>query len=133
MIIEYIKGITREWNDLTGKVIELKDIPVIDIEELIRDTYEVLYKYHKDTLIPKELTEMLLEIEDFVGMSSTMELTEKSEGYYHSFEVLLIMKNMKSAFFKGEYSHKYPELMIYDINNEKHILNLENHFIPILQ
>lgn len=131
MMTEQIKGITREWKYLTGKVIKIEDIPVSDIEELLRDTYEVLYKYHKDTFIPKEVTEMLLEIEDFIGMSSTMEFTEKSEGYYHSFEVLLIIENMNNGFFKGEYSRKFPELMIDDINNKKHILNLNNNFLPL--
>lgn len=101
MEYENIKGLTREWEDMTGTVIELKELSVSDIEGLIADTYEVLTEYHKDALIPKEITKLLLEIKDFHEISSAIEFAEKPKGYYHSMDILLYNQCYNKWFYKG--------------------------------
>ena len=103
MEYEIIRGITREWEDMTGKVLDLKELSVLDIEELIADTYEVLTEYHKDALVPKEITKLLLEIKDFHEISSAIEFAEKPKGYYYSMDILLITNAIINGFLKGEY------------------------------
>ncbi|MBQ7974083.1 MAG: hypothetical protein IJ300_00130 [Clostridia bacterium] len=131
MEYEIIRGITREWEDMTGKVLDLKELSVLNIEELIADTYEVLTEYHKDALIPKEITKLLLEIKDFHEISSAIEFAEKPNGYYHSMDILLITNAIINGFLKGEYECEFPKLQIKDINDNAHVIDLKTNFLPL--
>ena len=132
MEYENIKGITREWQDMTNKVLNLKVIPITDIEELITDTYEILDKYHKETLIPKAITELLLETESFLSLSSAIEHSESCEGLYHSLDVNIIMDSIKTGFLNGKYDCKFPEIKIYDFDKSPYIIDLSKNFLPLV-
>ena len=131
MEYENIKGLAREWEDMTGTVIDLKELSVSDIEGLIADTYEVLTEYHKDALIPKEIAKLLLEIKDFHEISSAIEFAEKPKGYYHSMDILLITNAIINGFLKGEYECEFPKLQIKDINHNMHLIDLKTNFLPL--
>ncbi len=131
MEYEIIRGITREWEDMTDKVLDLKELSVSDIEELIADTYEVLTEYHKNTLVPKEITKLLLEIKEFLELSSAIEFAEKSKGYYHSMDILIITNAMLNGFVKGEYECEFPKIQIKDINDNAYVIDLKTNFLPL--
>lgn len=131
MEYENIKGLTREWEDMTGTVIELKELSVSDIEGLIADTYEVLTEFHKESLLPKEITKLLLEIKDFHEISSAIEFAEKPKRYYHSMDILLITNAIINGFLKGEYECEFPKLQIKDINDNMHLIDLKTNFLPL--
>lgn len=131
MEYENIKGLTREWQDMTSRVLELRELSVSDTEELIADTYEVLTEFHKESLLPKEITKLLLEIKTFLEISSAVEFAEKPDGYYHSMDILLVTDTMIKGFLKGEYECKFPKLQIKDMDNNAHIIDLETHFLPL--
>ena len=131
MEYENIKGLTREWEDMTCTVIDLKELSVSDIEGLIADTYEVLTEFHKEPLLPKEITKLLLEIKDFLEISSAIEFAEKPNEYYHSMDILLITNAIINGFLKGEYESEFPKLQIKDINDNANLIDLKTNFLPL--
>ena len=65
MGIQKIEELTREWNSVTWKVIELKNLGLGEIRKLFKETYEIIEEYSTEKLIPKELSGLLLEMHDF--------------------------------------------------------------------
>ena len=65
-----ILEITKEWIGMTHKVLDLKRIPSVEIRDILKNTYEVLNYYHKDEAVPKEVCEMLLEMDEFLYFAS---------------------------------------------------------------
>lgn len=131
MSFERITWATEDWKEMTHKALVIKDIPLSDIENLLKETYMILTTYHKDTLIPKELTKLLLEIRDFNEISSAIEFAEKPSGYYHSLDVCVIVDALKTGFLEGEYECEFPKLKIYDLNKNGHIIDLRDKFLPL--
>lgn len=122
---------TDEWDNMTNKVLDLEQLPVSDMEELIKDTYEILIEYSKDELVPKEIAKLLLRIRHFVEMASAIEFNEKEEGFYYAMDILAIEESMQKVFFEGKYDCEFPKIQIKDINDNVHIINLENSFLPL--
>lgn len=131
MSLERITRVTEGWQEMTHKVLNIKDISPTDIENLLKETYMILTTYHKDTLIPKELTKLLLEIRDFNEISSAIEFAEKPSGYYHSLDVCVVVDALKTGFLEGKYVCEFPKLKIYDLNKNGHIIDLRDKFLPL--
>lgn len=131
MSLERITRVTEGWQEMTHKVLNIKDISPTDIENLLKETYMILTTYHKDTLIPKELTKLLLEIRDFNEISSAIEFAEKPSGYYHSLDVCVVVDALKTGFLEGKYECEFPKLKIYDLNKNGHIIDLRDKFLPL--
>ena len=131
MEYENIKGITREWQDMTNNVINLKEIPIANIENLIVNTYEILDKYHQETLIPKAITELLLGTESFLSLSSAIEHSEDRKGLYHSLDVNIIMNAIKIGFLNDKYECTFPKIKIYDFDKNPYIIDLSKSFLPL--
>ena len=66
MDIEMIIIITNKWYDLTEDVIQFREVDINKLRELLMDTCEVLERYSKDVLVPKEISALLLEMNGFV-------------------------------------------------------------------
>lgn len=126
-----ITRVIEDWQEMTHNVLDIKDIPLTDIENLLKETYTILTTYHKNTLIPKELTKLLLEIRDFNEISSAIEFAEKPSGYYHSLDVCVIVDALKTGFLEGNYECEFPKLKIYDLNKNGHIIDLRDRFLPL--
>ena len=73
MELEKINNIISQWQEMTHTVFELKKLSLEDMQTLLKETYLILTTYHKDSLIPKEISKLFLEIEDFLYFSSLME------------------------------------------------------------
>lgn len=131
MSLERITRAIQDWQEMTHKVLNIKDIPPTDIENLLKETYMILTTYHKDTLIPKEITKLLLEIRDFNEISSAIEFAEKPSGYYHSLDVCVVVDALKTGFLEGKYECEFPKLKIYDLNKNGHIIDLRDKFLPL--
>lgn len=131
MSLERITRVTEGWQEMTHTVLNIKDISPTDIENLLKETYMILTTYHKDTLIPKELTKLLLEIRDFNEISSAIEFAEKPSGYYHSLDVCVVVDALKTGFLEGKYECEFPKLKIYDLNKNGHIIDLRDKFLPL--
>jgi hypothetical protein len=74
------------------------------MQTLLKETYLILTTYHKDSLIPKEISKLFLEIEDFLYFSSLMEEKENGLGFYHWQELFHLVKALEKGFFEGKYS-----------------------------
>ena len=51
----------KAWFDLTHVVLDLKKIPAPQLQNILKDTYEILYFYHRQDCAPKMVSKLLLE------------------------------------------------------------------------
>ena len=82
-----IASIVKEWKDMTKVVMSLDELPLPKIQQLLKDTYRILTDFLKSELVPKQISELFLEMEDFLYFCSLMEEKEKSVGFYHWQEI----------------------------------------------
>ena len=82
-----IASIVKEWKDMTKVVMSLDELPLPKKQQLLKDTYRILTDFLKSELVPKQISELFLEMEDFLYFSSLMEEKEKSVGFYHWQEI----------------------------------------------
>lgn len=126
MEIEKINNIISQWQEMTHTVFELKKLSLEDMQSLLKETYLILTTYHKDSLIPKEISKLFLEIEDFLYFSSLMEEKENGLGFYHWQELFHLVKALEKGFFEGKYSCDYPKLIITDVVDNDLLIDLES-------
>ena len=115
---EDIKRVTEEWDDMTHRVLDLKRIPSIAIRDLFAKSYHVLDYYHKESLVPKELTEMLLEIDGFLYFASLITDNEFDDDPYLYQAIYSVVEALK-------YEYKYPLLKVINPEDSICILDLE--------
>lgn len=65
MELTKINRLIYKWAALTDEVIALNEIEFTEVQGLFRETYEVLDVYSKDELVPKSISKLLLEMNDF--------------------------------------------------------------------
>ena len=116
----------NKWQEMTHTVFELKKLSLEDMQTLLKETYLILTTYHKDCLIPKEISKLFLEIEDFLYFSSLMEEKENGLGFYHWQELFHLVKALEKGFFEGKYSCDYPKLIITDVVDNDLLIDLES-------
>lgn len=126
MKIEKVNNIISQWQKMTHTVLDLNTFSLKDMQALLKETYLVLTTYHKDSLIPKEISKLFLEIEDFLYFSSLMEEKERGLGYYHWQEIFHLIKSLEKGFFEGKYSCDYPKLIITDVLDNDLLIDLES-------
>ena len=126
MKLETINSVIGKWEEMTHTVFELKNFSLEDMQTLLKETYFILTTYHKDSLIPKEISKLFLEIEDFLYFSSLMEEKENGLGFYHWQELFHIVKALEKGFFEEKYSCNYPKLIITDVVDNDLLIDLES-------
>ncbi len=109
-----IASIVKEWKDMTNVVMSLEKLPLPKIQQLLKDTYRILTVFHKSELVPKQISELFLEMEDFLYFTSLMEEKEKSMGFYYWQEIFCIVKALEKGFFEGKYRCDFPKMIITD-------------------
>jgi hypothetical protein len=133
MEIEKIMLLAETWDEKTGDILELKEIAIGEFELLLNRTYEILYKYHKEKVIPKEICNLILKEEEFMQFFCI--LGDKEEKLKKSFEVYRALHNvieaMKNGFFSGEYNTVYPFLSV-DMDNAIYEIDMSKAFIDEL-
>lgn len=65
MEIKRIEELTCDWHAITEKVIELNELDLSVLQELFRETYSVLDRFSHEKLVPKKISKLLLEMNDF--------------------------------------------------------------------
>lgn len=126
MTIKTINSVIGKWEEMTHTVFELKNFSLEDMQTLLKETYLILTTYHKDSLIPKEISKLFLEIEGFLYFSSLMEEKENGFGFYHWQEIFHLIKALEKGFFEGKYSCDYPKLIITDVLDNDLLIDLES-------
>ena len=129
---EMITKNTADWIQMTHQVLDLKRIPSIEIQDLFRRTYEVLNHYHKEDMIPKELSEMLLEMDGFLYFAALITDKEFDDNPYLYQAVHSIAEALKAGFFEGQYEKEYPLLKVFDPKENPCVVDLENGYLEDL-
>jgi hypothetical protein len=132
MVKETIKQITKEWNQLIHRALDSNRIPSLEIRGLFRRTYEVLYYFHKDELIPKIVSEMILEMDRFLYFVTLIADKEFDDDLSLYQAADAIANALKNGFFDGNYECEYPFLKVIDAEGKNCVLDLENGYVEDL-
>ena len=91
-----IKELIQEWHTITDEVIEFKNIDFSNLQKLFKETYNVLEEYSNEKLVPKEISKLLLEINDFGWWVSSLDETPLHEFYQ---ELVSLISALNKYFF----------------------------------
>lgn len=129
-----LKQLANKWEQMTHMVLDLKEIHSLKLQALLKETYALLRVFHKNELVPKEISKVFLEIQDFLYFASLMEEKEVNSDYYCYRKVYTIVKALKVGFFCGDYGCDFPKLRMVGDNEMSYVFDFEkNHLddIPI--
>lgn len=121
--------IATQWQQLTYTVLDLKRIPMTQLQVVITETYRSLSFYCNDTLVPKEISKILLEMDSFLYFTSMMEEKEVGINFYHYQLIHRISEALKNGFFSGNFRYNFPRLELYDEKTNSYVVDLENDII----
>ena len=124
--------LTTQWSRMTGLVLELRKIPSAELQRLLKETYRVLRFYCEDNLVPKEISKILLEMDEFLYFASLFEKKEVEIDFYFYQVMHMIVETLKEGIFKGKYEYEYPMLKMSDSSNNSLVLDFENGHIEDL-
>ena len=85
MDIQKIKELTNEWELATDEVIEFKNVEHTKVRNLFKETLDILDKYRGDKLVPKEISDLLLKLNNFGWWVSDLEETP----LHYSYQVIV--------------------------------------------
>lgn len=133
MRIETIVSVANMWNEKTYDILNLKEIPISEMEELLWNTYRVLYEYQTEKNIPKELCQMLLNEDEFISFLTILggnqnEIANTARMYQ---ALYCIIDTMKQKFFSNGFEESFPVLGV-NFNGEAFILNMKKAFLERL-
>ena len=100
-----------EWSTLIDATLTLEEITKDGLQELIKDTYEVLYKYHKDTFVHKDVAKLVIRMKEFLYFSKIVEDDDETDLSFVS-RVFEIIGALENGFFEGEYKYEFPKLAV---------------------
>ena len=129
---ENITILACRWGNMISTVLDLKKIPSNHLQQLLKDTYELLYNYCEHDLVPRELSKLFLEMEAFLDFSAMMENNEVDKDFYYYQVIHTVVKALEDGFFNGKYECVFPLLKLYDPMKNLHILDLENECLEEL-
>ena len=121
-----LKQITYNWKSMTDTVLDLEKFSLSEMQILLSDTYQVLRTYHKENVTPKEVSNILLEMYEFLYFTSLMEEKEVGVNFYQYQYISSIVAALRKGFFEADYRCEFPELKILDKNNNEFIIDFEN-------
>ena len=117
--------LTKAWEGMTHTVLDLKKFSLLDMQNLLKDTYKTLITFHKDELVPKEISKLLLEMDNFLYFTSLMENKEVGIDFYNYQYICSIVAALKKGFFESDYSCDYPNLKIKNTNEDEYLIDFE--------
>ena len=121
-----LKQIAYNWKSMTDTVLDLEKFSLSEMQILLSDTYKALRTYHKENVTPKEVSNILLEMYEFLYFTSLMEEKEVGVNFYRYQYISSIVAALRKGFFEADYRCEFPELKILDKNNNEFIINFEN-------
>lgn len=130
MEIETIVYVANTWNEKTYDILDLKEIPISEMEKLLRNTYKILYEYQTEKNIPKELCQLLLNEDEFMSflaiIGSNQEEIANTARMYQA--LYCIIDTMKQKFFNNGFEEAFSVLEV-NFNGESFVINLEEAFL----
>lgn len=120
-----LMNLSKEWNELTLKALDLKEIRAEELQDVLKRTYAAFTEFHKSDLVPRELCRIFDEIENFIYFAFLMEDKEVGADFYFFQKTSCILDAMKLGFFKGEYDCEFPAISVHDNNGSEYVFNFE--------
>lgn len=65
MELKRINDIARDWRSVTEKVIQFEKPDLDKLKSLFQETYELIEEYSRNSMVPKGICEVLLELHEF--------------------------------------------------------------------
>ena len=122
----YLSTIAEDWANQTHIVLDCKELSLKSMFKLIKDTYKAFTLYHKDELIPKEISKILLNMGEFTYFTALMEDNEMGKGYYHWEEFQYIVTALKEGFLKSNFEAEFPQFVVTDCLDSQYLIDFEN-------
>ena len=130
---ENIISVANMWNKMTYNILDLREIPIPELEEALGNTYEVIYEYQAEKSIPKEICQLLLNQDEFMSflaiMGSNQEELKETARLYQP--LYCIIDTMKQSFFNESFEDPFPKLYV-NFNDTFLELNMEEAFLEVL-
>ena len=123
MKLETINSVTGKWQEMTNIVLDLKRFSLEDVQSLLKDTYTILTTYHKEQLVPKEISKLILEMNEFLYFITIMDNEDLCIDLNLYQYISSITDALKRGFFKGEYEYDFPKLKILDSKKNEIIID----------
>ena len=120
-----LEQLTSTWEAMTSAVLKLEKLSLPEMQVLLSETYQALRKFYQDKLVPKEISRILLGMEDFLYFAALMEEKEVGIDFYNYQYISSIVAALKKGFFNADYGCDFPELKVLDKNNNEYLLNFE--------
>ena len=98
MEIQKIEQLSYEWHTVTGEVIGFEKIDFSRLHKLFKESYDVIEEFSKEKLVPKEISDLLIEMNDFGWWVSDLDETPLHR--YHQ-EIVSMMYELKGMFLKS--------------------------------
>ena len=127
MELERINKTIDKWLEMTDTVLDLEKFSLAKMQDLLEETYKILIVYHKEALVPKEISKLLLEMDSLLYFTSLMEDKEVGIDFYHCQHISAIVEALKEGFFDGEYKSAFPNLRIFDVDNNEITIDFETN------
>ena len=124
---EIITLTAYKWHEMTNIVLDLKKFSLEDVQSLLKDTYTILTSYHKEQLVPKEISKLLLEMDEFLYFITIMDNEDLCIDLKLYQYISSITDALKCGFFKGEYEYSFPKLRIRDPKNNELIIDFDTN------
>ena len=121
-----LKQIAYNWKSMTDTVLDLEKFSLSEMQILLSDTYKALRTYHKENVAPKEVSNILLEMYEFLYFTSLMEEKEVGVNFYQYQYISSIVAALRKGFFEADYRCEFPELKRLDKNNNEFMITFEN-------
>ena len=112
MELKKIEKLTHDWHSASWKVIEFENPGLAKIRKLSKEAYGFIEKYSTEKLVPKEITGLLLEMQDFAWWVSDLDETPL---HYLYQEIVSLVFELKKYFLTRDANTE----MIEKIINEK--------------
>lgn len=97
-----INDITTRWKGMTWKVIELNNINIVQLQCLFMETYDLLDLYSRKVFARKELTALLLEMQEFGWWVSTLPDTP----FHHNYQQVMTLIQKLTEHFLGHHTDR---------------------------
>ena len=114
MELKTIKKLTGSWIEATGTVIRFENPDRLKIATLFQETYDLLDQYSKIELVPKEISALLIEMNEFSWWVSNLEDTPTHSFYQ---EITTLVYALNKFFLTRDYDVTTIENTIENICN----------------
>ncbi len=92
MEIKKIEELCYEWHIVTGEVIGFEKIDFKRLHKLFKESYNVIEGLSKEKLVPKEISGLLIEMNDFGWWVSDLDETPLHEFYQEIINLITALK-----------------------------------------